>query len=263
MTTKVFKTTLLLLLLSILPMTIMAQNGKDEVKISKIRFSERYDTMRVDFKLMRDGKKFLRSDILKKKAAEIFNIQERGISAQYLPIVDSLIDISNRDSRMDNLDIMLLIDHGETVNKELLMRQTNITEQIVYAYGNEARVFVSFMYNQKVTETEQIDTSNFLIGGIKRRICSDEEMFGGGKLLFKSVLSKLEEMSNISQTYFPNVDNSFYFKDNGDREKIIFVFTDGVFDDKSGEPYGGLEDYSKCKSEYITWMKERDAGIPV
>lgn len=253
----------LLLFLALIPLSMMAQSGIDEVKISKIKISEACDTLRVDFKLLSGGNKVFRSDILKKRAVDVFRVSEKGVSAKYLPIVDSLIDISNRESRMDNLDILLLIDHGETVGDELLMRQMNITKNIVYAYGNEARVFVSFMYNQTVTESEKVDSSTFLTSGIQRRICATSEQYGGGKLLFKSVLSKLQEMSNVPQTFFPNVPASPYFSNEPDRDKIIFVFTDGVLKDKNGELYGGLENYSECKADYITWMKERNAGIPV
>ena len=87
--------------------------------------------------------------------------------------------------------------------------------------------------------------------------------YGGGKLLFKSVLSKLEEMSGKEQSYYPEVKSSPYFSNEKDREKIIFVFTDGVVKDKNDEFYGGFEDYSRCYLAYMDWMNEGTAGIPV
>ena len=253
----------LIIILALLPLSLSAQSAKDEIKISKVKVSKACDTLRVDFKLQRDGNKYFRSDLFKKKASEIFKVAEDGTPANLLPLVDSLIDISNRVSRMDNLDIMLLIDHGETVGDDLLIRQRDITERIVNAYGNEARVFVSYMYNQKVSETVKIDSVSFLTSGTKYVIGSREENYGGGKLLFKSVLSKLEEMSGKQQSYFPDVASSIFFGDNDDREKIIFVFTDGIVKDRNDEFYGGIEDYSSCYLAYMDWMKDGKAGIPV
>ncbi len=261
----------LFLLFALLPLSISAQVGKDEIKISRIKTSERCDTLRVDFKLLRGGNKIFRSDILKKKAADIFHVKEAGVSADYLPIVDSLIDISNRKSRMDNLDIMLIIDHSETVSEELLARQRDITERIVNAYGKEARVFISVMYNEKVSKSIIVDSAEFTsykyyLGGKEEKLDpygKHEFGYGGGKLLFKSVLSKLQEMAGMQQTYYPNVEESYTFKNDNGREKIIFVFTDGVVKDRNDEFYGGFEDYSRCYLDYMDWMTNSKAGIPV
>lgn len=246
-----------------LPLMSFAQKGIDEIKISKIKTSARCDTLRVDFKLMRNGNKVFRSDILKKRASEIFVVREAGTAEKFLPIVDSLLDISNQVSRMDNIDIMLLIDKGETVKDELLERQRNITEQIINAYGNEARIFVSYMYNSKVTESYKVDSTNFVSSGIKRVIGAEDEEYGGGKMIFKSVLSKMQEMSGNGQTYYPDLASSPYFQKNDDRDKIIFAFTDGKIKDRNGEFYGGLDDYTQCYLDYISTMRNGTYGIPV
>lgn len=260
---SILRLSLLLFLMFLTSTTCLAQKNRDEIKISKIKVSPACDTLRVDFKIMRDGKKVMRSDLFKKTAKELFRVAEQGVDSKYLPVIDSLIDISNQESRMDNLDIMLLIDHGETVGDALLRTQQIITERIVRAYSNEARVFVSFMYDLKVSQTVQVDTFSFDLGGINRKIGSHEDYYGGGKVLFKSVLSKLQEMSGKQQTYYPDVENSIYFEKEPEREKIIFVFTDGVTKDKNDDYYGGMEDYTRSYLDYLEWMQNSDAGIPV
>lgn len=250
----------LLAMAILLPVGAIAQN-RDEIKISKIRTNDQCDTLRVDFKILRNGNKLFRTDIFKKNVKDIFRVKETGVSEKYMPVVDSIIDISKQESRMDNIDIMLLIDHGETVTDELLERQREITDRIVNVYGEEARIFVSIMYNSSVSESVKVDSSTYQPSGTQR-IIGHRELYGGGKLLYKSVLSKLQEMRAMPQTYF-NVDNSPEFKSNDGRDKVIFVFTDGMIKDNDGEFYGGIEDYTSSFLDYLKSMDDGRYDIPV
>lgn len=266
---KKHKVFIALLTIVLFPLSVQAQSGNNNneasnglsVKISKIKASSKIDTLFVDFKLERDGKKEYRSELLKKDAAKIFSVFEDGVKADYYPIIDTLIDITNRQSRMDNIDIMLLIDRSQTISGRLLESQMKITENLVEAYGKEARVFISFMCDGKVTATyENVDSLMF---NDVVYVDFKKELLNGDKLFFQSVLSKLQEMADEPQTYFKEIKNSDYFKQDKDREKLLFVFTDGIVKDGKGDFYGGNEEYYNSFMEFMDWMERDDVKIPV
>jgi len=261
----IVKIALFFVALTVLPLTVSAQSRFDaeelSIKMGKVKSSPNGDTLRVDFKLMKEGKKVFYSDILKKDAKNIFRIKEEGSKAEYIPIIDTLLDISNRQSRMDNMDIMLLVDLGSSVSSEVIESQRRIVKDIVYAYGNEARVFVSFMRDNGVTETfEKVDSARY-INEIRSYFYESE--CSGGKQLFKSVLAKLQEMSAEQQTYFPDVKSSMEFGMDAERDKILFLFTDGKVLDEKGDYYGGNAEYTDSYLAYMDWMDRKDVNIPV
>lgn len=236
-----------------LPLLLTAQQKDDGgsslstiLKISSIKTNDRADTLSVDFKLMKEGKKLFDVSLLKRDPKETFIVSEKGTQEKYWPLVDTIIDIRQQKSMGDNLSVMLLIDRSSTISDNLLYAQLSVVKSFIKAMP-DTRLYMSFMNDGTVTPTERVDSTSFELGQSRS---FDPEEKHGEKNLYRSILSKLEELSGKDQTFYPEVRTLSEFQDD-EGEKIMFVFTDGMVKNERGEYYGGNLDYAYCRNEYF------------
>lgn len=223
-----------------------AQSTATSVSVSTIKLTPRGDTMKVDFKLMKDGKKTFDPRLMKQDAKQLFHVRENGSSDKHQPWVLSLMDIREQKSMAENLSILLLIDRSMTVSDALLASQGAVVRSIVKALP-DTRIYIAYMMNGKVTATEYLDSASYANTHITNFYGDSQN---GEKNLYRSILSKLQELAGESQTYYDDVPSLSAFKDD-DGEKIMFVFTDGKIKDAQGDYYGGDLDYSLCRNDYF------------
>jgi hypothetical protein len=258
----------LLLLILCLPIGVcVSQTGSNHtgnktIKISSITPSERGDTLYVDFKILQGGSKIFDHSLLKRKAQDAFIITENGSSEKYKPLIDTLIDIRDQKRMSDDLSIMMLVDRSRTVPVETFVAQRNVVENFMKAMP-DTKLYIAFMNDGTVTPTQKVDSAMYY-DFIGKDFYVDE--LHGEKNLYRSILSKLQELSGKQQEYYPQVPSHIDFENN-DGEKILFVFTDGKVKNEKGEYYGGSEEYDKLRWDY--WNREdaiiegREKNIPV
>lgn len=214
-----------------------------EVRITSVKHSTHADSLYADFKLMQNGKKTFKPDILKKNVKEIFEVNEVGSSEKFKPVIDTLLDIRNKKSIADNLSILFLIDRSITMPEDFLEEIFKMMSDVIRALP-DTKKYISFMENSTVTTTAKLDSASW-----EGSIRSGFNETSGEKDLYKSILSKLEELSGEKQTYYPGTESQL-FKNNNDAY-MIFVFTDGQLKNKNKEYYGGDIEYFQHKNEYI------------
>ena len=214
------------------------QKCNTEVRINSIKKTSRADTLYVDFKLMQDGKKTFRQDIFKKDADSIFEMFEVGSQEKWQPKIDTLINLRNQKNKSlsDNLSILFLLDHGGSMPDKLIetiwLQMPNILNSLP-----ETDKYIAIMENGSVSKTEKLDT------GLWNNQHKDSYSSGrqsGETNLYKSVLSKLQELSGEQQTYYDSTSSNIFKDKNGDY--MIFVFTNGHIN-KDDEYYELREDY--------------------
>lgn len=229
------------------------KDGKQmSINVSSVKVTPRADTLKVDFKLMKEGKKIFLPNLLKRDAKEAFTIAEEGSSEGNQPWIESLVDIREQKSMAENLSILLLIDRSSTVSDALLWAQGQMVGSIVKALP-DTRLYIAYMMDGKVTRTERLDTLSYANSHLTNFYKGSQS---GEKNLYRSILSKLQELSGEEQTYYGDVASLPDFKDDKG-EKVMFVFTDGKIQNAQGEYYGGDYDYSLCRNEYF----KREADI--
>ena len=248
-----FRISILVLFACLGTMVAQAQQGKGstmqkcpmQIKITKIEPSSRADTLKVNFKLMQDGKKRFHPEILKQDSKASFVVNELGTSNRYQPKVDTLMDIRNKKSMADNLVILFLIDRSITVKDNVLMELHAVMTKLSKEFP-DTRKYVSFMENGTVTKTDRLDSVSW-----NERITSGFSVKSGEKNLYRSIMSKLQELSGEDQSYYKGTEISD-FKNDG-CEHILFVFTDGIVKNAKGEYYGGQGDYQTMRIDYYDW----------
>lgn len=243
-----------MVLFCLVPFCADAQrDGKQmSINVSSVRVTPRADTLKVDFKLMKEGKKIFLPNLLKRDAKDAFTVTEEGSNEGNQPWIESLVDIRAQKSMAENLSILLLIDRSSTVSDALLVAQGQMVNSIVRAMP-DTRLYIAYMMDGKVSRTERLDTLTYASSHLTNFY---EGSQSGEKNLYRSILSKLQELSGEEQTYFADVPSLPDFKEDKG-EKIMFVFTDGKVLNAQGEYYGGDLDYSLCRNEYF----KREADI--
>lgn len=232
-------------------------DGKNmDININSIKVTPRADTLKVDYKLMKDGKKIFLPNLLKRNPNESFSVLEDGSSEANQPQIQSLLDIREQKSMAENLSILLLIDRSNTVTDALLNAQGKMVASIVKAMP-DTRLYIAYMMDGKVTGTQRLDSLTYASSHLTNFYGESQS---GEKNLYRSILSKLQELSGEEQTYFTGVQSLPDFKDDSG-EKLLFVFTDGKVINPQGEYYGGDLDYSLCRNEYFKREKDIRDGL--
>lgn len=236
--------------------------GDRAIKISSVSATDRGDTIYVDFKLLQGGRKKFDHSLLKRKAKESFSVTEEGTPEKYQPIIDTILDIRSQKKMGDDLSIMLLIDRSSTVPENLMSAQRDVVRSFMNAMP-DTKLYISFMNDGTVTQTMRVDSTSFI-----DYITTDFNPGNchGEKNLYRSILSRLQELSGEKQTYYPEVPSHRDFEsDEGD--KILFVFTDGKVKNDKGEYYGGLEEQLELREDYWNWedaiLDGKEKNIPV
>lgn len=233
-----------------------------KVKVSSVKTSSRADTIYVDFKLLRDGRKVFDPSLFRRSVVDAFVVNEVGSSDGNCPQVDTLLDIREKKSMADDLSVMLLIDRSSTISDDLLLQQKRVVKSFLDSMP-DTKLYIAFMNDGEVTQTVIVDTTSWKYG-LDRQF--DKEMKQGEKNLYRSILSKLQELSGEKQTYYPNVVSLSGFQyDEG--EKLLFVFTDGKVKDEKGEYYGGAVEFANMRDDYFDReddiLEGRKKNIPV
>lgn len=233
--------------------TSFAQEIENETKnskgiqfiISTISTSPHLETVYVDFKLLKDGKKIFRPALLQNTPSDIFTVTEDG--KESVLKVQGIRDIRKQSTRMRDKMIYLLMDRSAAIPGDVLMGQLRVVEKIIESFDS-ANIHLSFMENGSVTDIGKITYDDVTL--YKNEFTDDERK--GEKLLFTSVMSKIKELSAMDST----------------GEKYLFVFTDGeIYNEKQDMFIGGDKEYSESKQEYLDWMDAVEEGkvenIPV
>lgn len=221
------------------------KNAKDlQLTISTISTSPHLETVYVDFKLLKDGRKIFRPALLQNKPSDMFAVMEDG--EESVLKVQSIRDIRKMSTRMRDKSIYLLMDRSAAIPGDVLEGQRRVVEKIIETFDS-ASIHLAFMENGFITEIGRItsDTRTY-----KNEFTADE--CKGEKLLFTSVMSKIKELSAKDST----------------GEKYLFVFTDGeIYNKKQDMFIGGDKEYTESKQEYLDWMDAVEEGgvenIPV
>lgn len=214
------------------------KKGNTEVRITSIKNpTSRADTLYVDFKLMQSGKKIFRPELLKGNTRTLFEASEKGTSASYQPIVDTILDIREKGSLADNLSILFLLDYGQTMTDELISNISLAMPQILESMPENDK-YIALIKDGGVTKTSKLDTSIWNKQYFGGEYCTGDQ--SGETDLYKSILSKLQELSGEEQTYFPQNDNDLFKQKEGNY--MIFVFTNGYIK-KDDNYYSLREDY--------------------
>ena len=202
------------------------------MKINLVRTSSQADTVYADFRLLKGGRKVFKQSLLDQ--ANRFRVWEKGSPEKYWPKVDTILDLRQKEDKYmsDNLSILLLIDRSATISDALLREQGEVVKMFINELQGP-KLYIAFMENGMVTETMPVKDMEHYRNVIGTYFFTGDDREGGGeKYLFRSILSKLQELSGEPQTEltYREIKTLPDFKGN-DGDKMLFVFTDGKVKD--------------------------------
>lgn len=239
-------------------------NGK--LKMSSIcPASPKCDTLYADFKLLKEGRKVFRNKLLDNPDSILVVEKQYGSQGKYCPKVISIEDLreGNGKHMSDNLSILMLIDRSGTITDAMLEKQGAVVKSFLEELQGP-RLYISFMENGTVTPSVPIkNKDDYRRWVMKEFYTGDSRQGGGGKQLYRAILSKLQELSGETSD---DISGRNPFPDDG--ERMLFVFTDGkVKDSVSGEPFGGYDEFLNSWNQYVEWRKKIEGSascnIPV
>lgn len=189
----------ILLIAFCVPLPVCTQtvpsDSKPLIQVTKIILSEKKDTLKVDFKIMRDGSKMPFKNMSAQDAKSIINVYEMGSPAKTQPQVESLLDIRGCNSMSDSLSVLVLVDASQSVSDKFKMEQEELVYKIIELLPDSC-VYLAAMYEDTTTITQRADKKTFenSIRGEFLRVSR------GGKKIFQSILTKYEEL-NTDKNY--------------------------------------------------------------
>ncbi len=198
--------------------------GKDdEILKSSVFFDENYKKMYVDLKISKDNIiKALHEDIdsivvvEKSSKTDYFNPQSQP----------TLIGVNNFVfEKLVDTKMHLLIVADLTLTDLQIATQKQIVKEI-YKIFNNNNLYIAFMGNDGLSETMLVD--NYVIAN-KFVPCE------GQKFLYRSILSKIDEMKGAKPKYYKNNSSLDFWKELNNSQKFLFVMSDDkVYE--NGEP---------------------------
>lgn len=218
----------------------LSANSDDyDIKINFDRVvpNEKADTMRVNFKMLKDGNKVSRFGHYDLKDV---TIKEIGYNGNYLRLVD-VVGLNNR-SVNENLSIVVLVDKSASISESEFSREFDAIKKF-YGELPNVSLYLAAM-DSCVTETKFIRND----GDIDTWFRSDDVYIDFGKLgnrtekyLYKAIISKLEEMSGVPNTCYPDMNPNQQLVNDTTSNMMLFVLTNGKVTDDNGMFIGGAD----------------------
>lgn len=194
----------------------------DELEILDFHFDEDYKTFYVDVKVKDDYKpeQIVSIDDLKVIARE-FRHDMQDVNDEAQPQFISSENIKAKKVAELGFKMLILVDL--TLEEQQVQKQKMAVENLrsLFSYGN---LFVAFMKNNEVTESYPVTDyvlANFFVKS------------GSSKKLYRSILSKLDEMEGKESVYFPKVKQDSIWSTLPAGKKQLLVFSDGQIYDEN------------------------------
>ena len=216
---------ILLFALSFINLQAQDKNKDIDVVFDQVVPSVNADTLRVNFKFTRNGNKIRFGRFTK----ENVNVKEIGFGKQMIELVD-ILDIKDKKESSSNLSILILVDKGLSITKQQREEEIAALKEF-YEELPKAKIYLSAM-DENVTETKYIRSQLELENWIKTDFFVEDSPFRTEKRLYKAISAKIEEISGVAKTCYPEVPWNLTLRDSTD--KMLFVLTNGkIYDDRN------------------------------
>ena len=192
------------------------ENQNDKLEILDIQFEEGYKKFHVDVKI-KDGyapEKVNRIQDLKVVSKEL-RIDMKEVIDEVQP---QFIGSKNiKAEKIAELGFKMLILVDLTLNEQQVLEQRIIVENLRSLFSND-NLFVAFMKDGGVTESYPVTDyvlANYFVES------------NSSKKLYRSILSKMDELEGKKSAYFPKLKQDGIWKNIPADRKQLLVFSDG------------------------------------
>ena len=190
-------------------------NTAEGLQLSNIEFSPDYKQFQVKVRINDElmPRSWEDNNFTIKTTEWVNETQKCEASTQ--PVLSGFTNIRAQEIDDMNLNAMVLVDL--TLSEEQIEAQKNAIRNLKTLFSHD-NLFVAFMDSNQVTESMPAT-----IYVVNTRL----KPAGGEKAMYRSILSKIDEMNGGSPLYFPRVKQDPRWRDLNSQEKILIVFSDG------------------------------------
>ena len=194
-----------------------AQADEKCISVSNIQFDPSYKSFSVDIEIQQKGSiRFLEDNPqLTIKSSEWVKKWNQHKSIQ--PELNKIENILTKRISNLNMDILVVVDL--TLSSERIQMQKEWIKKL-RSIISEQNLYVAFI--QGDTTTESLLATDYVLDNYFK------PKHSGNKLLYRTILSKLEEMSGQQPTYFPKERQNTDWLALAHRIKALFIFSDGI-----------------------------------
>ena len=194
-----------------------AQADEKCISVSNIQFDPSYKSFSVDIEIQqKDSIRFLEDNPqLTIKSSEWVKKWNQHKSIQ--PELNKIENILTKRISNLNMDILVVVDL--TLSSERIQMQKEWIKKL-RSIISEQNLYVAFI--QGDTTTESLLATDYVLDNYFK------PKHSGNKLLYRTILSKLEEMSGQQPTYFPKERQNTDWLALAHRIKALFIFSDGI-----------------------------------
>ena len=185
----------------------------DDLVLSNLKFSDDYRTFQVDVKVKDDFSPITLGELrtMNVETKEMYpNMEEfsRKVYPQF---------VKKENIRSNNVKQKGLILVDLTLDEEQVEQQQKAVSNLRSLYSND-NLYIAFMKGNTLSETYPVTDyvlDNYFVADVST------------KKLYRSILSKIDEMKGKKSTYFPSVEQSDIWKTIPDSDKFMLIFSDG------------------------------------
>ncbi|MGM9759342.1 MAG: FHA domain-containing protein, partial [Parabacteroides sp.] len=187
----------------------------DNLQITKVQFSPDYKQFTVNIRINDQMVPIVWNDnSVTIKTTEWVTELQKG-DARTQPVLSSITNIRAQEIDAMNLNALVLADL--TLNPEQVEAQKEALRNLKTLFSHD-NLFVSFMDSCTITET--LPATIYTVNTWLKPKPGEKEMY-------RSILSKIDEMNGGTPTYFPEVKQDPMWRSLNDKEKVLIVFSDG------------------------------------
>lgn len=194
-----------------------AQADEKCISVSNIWFDPSYKSFSVDIEIQQKGSiRFLEDNPqLTIKSSEWVKKWDQHKNIQ--PELNKIENILTKRISNLNMDVLAVVDL--TLSSERIQMQKEWIKKL-RSIISEQNLYIAFI--QGDTTTESLLATDYVLDNYFK------PKHSGNKLLYRTILSKLEEMSGQQQTYFPKERQNTDWLALAHRIKALFIFSDGI-----------------------------------